>query len=55
VATWSFSGVDNGGKHHNYTIKASSKDEAIRKAFEKVRKNAKGDLYPTWNCRLIRA
>lgn len=50
---WTFSCVDNGGKRQVFTIRASSKDEAIRKGFEKARKHARGDIYPgSWHCAL---
>lgn len=52
-AKWSFTAVDNGGKRHAYTVTASTKDEAIRKGMEKARKNAKGDILPTWQCKLL--
>lgn len=51
---WRFSCVDNGGKHQNFIVKASSKDEAIRKGFDKASKNSAGEIYPgSWNCKLI--
>ena len=55
MATWIFHITDNGGKHHNLTIRATNKDEAIRKGFEKSRKKAAGDLSLHWDCKLLRA
>lgn len=51
-ATWEFSCHDNGGKRQFFTVKASSKTEAITKAFEKAKKNAAGDIGWNWECRL---
>ena len=51
---WSFAIGDNSGKKQFFTIRANSKEEAIKKGFEKARKNAKGDLSYSWDCRLIK-
>ena len=55
MATWSFRCIDNGGKRQSFTIKASDKTQAIDKAMARAKKNARGDIYPTWDCRLIKA
>lgn len=54
MATWSFFAADNGGKHQYLKVRASSKQEAISKGFEKARKKAAGDIVG-WDCRLIMA
>ena len=52
---WSFYCTDNSGKRQAFTVKAASKEEAIRKGFERARKNARGDISPnTWTCSLVR-
>lgn len=48
-----FSCIDNGGKRQSFTISANDKKTAIDKALAKARKNAKGDILPTWTCKLI--
>lgn len=55
MATWLFNIGDNSGKRQSLKIKANSKDEAIRKGFDKARKNAAGDLSCRWDCKLISA
>ena len=55
MAKWSFSCSDNGGKKQFFTVTAPDKPTAIEKAFQKAKKNAKGDIYPHWECRLIKA
>ena len=50
---WSFRCTDNGGYHQFFTVKARSKAEAIEKAFTMARKHARGDIYPTWECKLV--
>ena len=54
MAKWNFSCRDNGGKFQHFTVTASDKQNAIKKGFEKARKNASGDIN-TWNCNLIHA
>ena len=49
--TFHFTCNDNGGKFQGFTVKAKDKTEAIRKAFKKAEKNAKGDI-TSWDCRL---
>lgn len=50
---WTFRTIDNGGKRQSFTVKASSKPEAIDKGMNRARKNAKGDIN-NWYCELIR-
>lgn len=51
---WIFTAIDNGGKHHKYTITATSKIEAIDKGFQLAKKYANGDICGSWNCSLCR-
>ena len=51
MSTFSFYCVDNGGKRQGFSVKASSKAEAEKKAFTKAKKAAKGDII-SWQCRL---
>ena len=53
MATWSFAIGDNGGKRQYFKVKASSKPEAIEKGMARAKKNAKGDLSCSWECKLI--
>ena len=48
---FTFSCIDNSGKHQNFIVTAKNKDQAIAKGFEKARKNAKGDII-RWDCKL---
>lgn len=48
---WIFNCIDNSGYRQNFPVKASDKTSAIKKGFEKARKNASGDI-TTWNCKL---
>ena len=50
---WHFECVDNGGKRQSFTVSAKTKDEAIRKGFERAKRNAKGDISPNWSCKLM--
>lgn len=52
MAKWSFSAQDNSGKKQVFTVTASNKLEAIKKGVERAKKNAKGDLCPSWTCTL---
>lgn len=52
MAKFYFTIGDNSGKRHNYIITASDKATAIKKGFDKARKNARGDLNLTFNCTL---
>lgn len=46
--------TDNGGKHQTFTVKAPDKQTAIDRGFKRAKKNAKGDINPSWECRLVR-
>lgn len=54
MAKWNFNCIDNGGKRQNFMVTASDKTVAIRKGFEKAKKNAKGDII-SWKCSLRQA
>lgn len=51
MSIFNFRCVDNGGKRQGFTVKANSKAEAEKKAFQKAKKAAKGDII-SWECRL---
>ena len=51
---WRFWCIDNGGKRQCFEVKAGSKADATRKAFDRARKHAAGDIH-AWSCDLIRA
>ena len=51
---WYFRCTDNGGKRQSFEVKASTKAEAVRKAFDRARKNATGNIY-MWDCKLLSA
>ena len=55
MAKWVLYCSDNSGKKQAIKVTATNKPDAIKKAFEKARKNAKGDLTPYWECKLISA
>lgn len=48
---FNFACRDNGGKYQSFAVSASSKDEAIHKAFKKANKAAAGSI-TSWDCRL---
>ena len=50
---FNFTCRDNGGKYQYFMVSASSKDEAIHKAFKKANKAAAGSI-TSWDCRLAR-
>lgn len=54
MATWQFTARDNGGKFQTFKVKANNKPDAIKKGFEKARKNAAGNI-TSWDCKLIKA
>ena len=54
MAVWTFRCSDNGGKRQCFDVRANSKPEAIEKAFKKAEKNAKGDIWYSWECVLKR-
>lgn len=49
--TFAFSCRDNGGKYQHFDVKARDRFSAEKKAFEKARKNAAGDI-TSWDCKL---
>lgn len=55
MAKWIFNCVDNGGKHQAFTVTASDKQDAIKKALDRAAKKAAGDICGSWNVRLISA
>ena len=50
---FNFACHDNGGKYQSFAVSASSKDEAIQKAFKKANKAAAGDII-SLHCQLMR-
>lgn len=50
---FNFACRDNGGKYQSFAVSASTKDEAIHKAFKKANKAAAGSI-TSWECRLAR-
>ena len=50
--TFTFSCVDNGGKHQCFTVKAADKADAIKKGLKKAEQKAAGDICGRWECRL---
>ena len=49
--TWYFTAGDNGGYFQRFKVKASNRQDAIRKGMERARKHAKGDI-TGWDCKL---
>ena len=49
---WMFECYDNGGMRQLFVVKAKDKEQAIKKGFERAKKNAIGNIV-TWNCRLV--
>nr|DAQ00847.1 MAG TPA: hypothetical protein [Caudoviricetes sp.] len=50
---FNFACRDNGGKYQSFAVSASTKYEAIHKAFKKANKAAAGSI-TSWECRLAR-
>ena len=48
---WSFYCNDNGGSKQMFVVSAKGKTDAIKKGFERAKKNARGDI-TSWECRL---
>lgn len=48
---WSFYCNDNGGKKQMLIVSAKDKTDAIKKGFERAKKNARGDI-TSLECRL---
>mgnify|MGYP006886284608 FL=1 len=51
--TFIFSCTDNGGGHQTFEVRATDKQEAIRKGLAFAKKHASGDVCGDWTCRLI--
>lgn len=51
--TFIFSCTDNGGGHQTFEVRATDKQEAIRKGLTFAKKHASGDVCGDWTCRLI--
>ena len=51
--TFIFSCTDNGGGHQTFEVRATDKQEAIRKGPAFAKKHASGDVCGDWTCRLI--
>lgn len=49
---WTFAGTTTYGKSFSYTVSANDKTTAIKKGFDKLRKNGEDSIH--WNCNLIR-
>ena len=52
--TFIFSCTDNGGGHHSFEVRATDKQEAIRKGMKTTKKFACGDICGDWECKLKR-
>lgn len=51
--TFIFSCTDNGGGHQAFEVRATDKQEAIKKGMVFAKKHASGDICGDWTCRLI--
>lgn len=52
--TFIFSCTDNGGGHQTFEVRATDKQEAIRKGMAFAKKHASGDVCGDWECKLKR-
>ena len=52
--TFIFSCTDNGGGHQTFDVRATDKQEAIRKGMKTAKKFACGDICGDWECKLKR-
>lgn len=52
--TFIFSCIDNGGGHQIFEVRATDKQEAIRKGMKIAKKFACGDICGDWECKLKR-
>ena len=52
--TFIFSCTDNGGGHQTFEVRATDKQEAIRKGMNIAKKFACGDICGDWECKLKR-
>lgn len=50
--TFIFSCTDNGGVHQTFEVRATDKQEAIRKGMKTAKKFACGDICGDWECKL---
>lgn len=48
-----FSCTDNGGGYQSFEVRATDKQEAIKKGMAFAKKHASGDICGNWTCRLI--
>ena len=51
MAKWNFNFCDNSGYFKHFYIKAATKQDAIKKGFDKAKKQSRGDII-SWNCSL---
>ena len=51
--TFIFTCTDNGGGYQSFEVRATDKQEAIKKGMEFAKKHASGDICGNWTCRLI--
>lgn len=49
---WQFACLDSDGLHQYFQVKARTKDAAIKKAFKKAERIARGTI-THWECKLI--
>lgn len=50
--TFIFSCTDNSGVHQTFEVRATDKQEAIRKGMKTTKKFACGDICGDWECKL---
>ena len=50
--TFIFSYTDNGGGHQTFEVRATDKQEAIKKGMAFAKKHASGDICGDWECKL---
>lgn len=51
--TFIFTCTDNGGGYQSFEVRATDKQEAIKKGMAFAKKHASGDICGNWTCRLI--
>lgn len=52
--TFIFTCTDNGGGYQSFEVRATDKQEAIRKGMKTAKKFACGDICGDWECKLKR-
>ena len=52
--TFIFSCTDSGGSYQSFEVRATDKQEAIRKGMKTAKKYATGDIGGNWECKLKR-